>query len=94
MDLKLLQLLRSMRSAMNYDATMLHSFLAGADQSDFLNRVIVDQQSKIELLNGKIKDLEEMLLNGEVERVEDAKWVLKTNFYQYWDNRAFYENVD
>jgi len=39
----------------------------GVDQTNFLNRVIVDQQSKIELLNNKIKELEEMLLNGEVE---------------------------
>ena len=36
---------------------------------DFLNKVIVDQQTKIEELNTKIKELESMMLNGNVEDV-------------------------
>ena len=34
---------------------------------EFLNKVIADQQSKIEGLNSKIKELEDMMMNGSVE---------------------------
>lgn len=60
----------------NKELQAQHSISAdkpGGDQTDFLNKVIVDQQSKIEVLNRKIKELEEMMLNGEVESSENEK---------------------